>query len=449
MSIPYAAVSPEAPISETMSREDRMRSVNEMKLPKEIPDGIRDLTASEAKELVEEATKGMEYFTKPTLAGGKGRFYYEDPSAKILAALVKANARYTDYEFDVSVLTTVQGRPAVPGIIPDDTCDPILLRRRDHIIAHPQASESDTNVRANNERDAWDLQSWWPNDAKRHFWIRVSSLGAGGVICGPDVSHNGMVQHGDTCDITAKIAAIAYSAPETIRTMFSPPKLTHYGMHTVRLCVDDRECYLIMDDYVVRDIKSVYYTSKGHAREKGEHWEGFIMKAMAKFHAGTAWNVNRYYRYNINECGEHRFGPFTSLLLGLKDFYVFKEGDMKIKHKEEDPMGGPSYTWTEVSLEKFHESNEKFNHCWSQDYIRYCTNDGKGGINNLGGGAHEFSILWSGKIKIGKCSAGRECIRLHRGRCVNSRGAATTIAHNSRRLWQVKATHFNMCMIIS
>lgn len=64
---------------------------------------LKTLSEDEQRELVDSALADISYFSDWRFGLGN-RLYYEDPAPKMLAALEKAHAKFTDYSFDIVVM---------------------------------------------------------------------------------------------------------------------------------------------------------------------------------------------------------------------------------------------------------------------------------------------------------------------------------------------------------
>ena len=322
--------------------------------------GFQDLTAAEAAALVEQATTGMRWVSKWLVCGGKAKLYDEDPAPRVIAALAAANARFTDPEYDLSVLTTVQGRPASNGVVPDDQCDSRLRHKRDHHITDSIREEGADRIKSTDYKIhelAWNWgQSWDTAKLGGDHWKRICDTPSPLLFEAGGPTYHDVNQHLKDCWFLSKMGSMAYTMKHVLQTAFSPNHLTHHGCHSVRVCIDDRECYMLLDDYIP--------TSFEHQHSRPSHWAVhwplLYEKTYAKLNGGLACLWNPRYRY-IDTAS---YGNLIQVLGGLPRERCF--GNLHKDHQElVNDLG----------------------ECWSNDWVRMA------GIDALD---HQLSLLWSG-----------------------------------------------------
>jgi hypothetical protein len=81
---------------------EELRITSEASALGESPEvALKTLSEDEQRELVDSALAGISYFSDWRFGLGN-RLYHEDPAPKMLAALEKAHAKFTDYSFDIA-----------------------------------------------------------------------------------------------------------------------------------------------------------------------------------------------------------------------------------------------------------------------------------------------------------------------------------------------------------
>eukprot|EP01064_Diplonema_japonicum_P010265 TRINITY_DN17579_c0_g1_i1.p1 TRINITY_DN17579_c0_g1~~TRINITY_DN17579_c0_g1_i1.p1 ORF type:complete len:643 (+),score=127.56 TRINITY_DN17579_c0_g1_i1:65-1930(+) len=196
----------------------------------------------------------------------------------------------------------------------EDPCEDILAKcvETETRFKDPSFEPSDKSLWGSQREQDFPVKSW--KRASDLFW--EPSLFKDGV--NPDD-----VQQGGLGDCWLLSAVSALSKHTDLTSIFHPPCFNPYGVYSVRFIIDNKERYVVVDDYVPAD---QYERPSFSHSENGEIWVMILEKAYAKLH-GNYQVLDGGVAAKDGERSATAESLFNDLSGGYSKYTPWKEGE--------------------------------------------------------------------------------------------------------------------------